>query len=285
MDELWRTDEHEDEQLAQHRRKLSDAGVALDSISPHHEGPRAILPWHLKHRPSGDKRRKKLTMNDGIAQIGFGGCGGMYNYFLGVASVLQEEYDLENVIFSGVSAGCFPATILSLGIDVKEFFFKENIPLIEDAAQSTYAGLGRWIPMVKKNMLDMLPPDAYKKVDKKLYFSITEIPNLQNHLVTSWESNEDMVDCMLTSAHVPLYTTSLVSSYRGKKFVDGGLSNNTPLAHPDRPHKVFQIWKWRWISPTWVLVTTDADWAVQLFHMGREDALKNLHEVEDAFFQ
>jgi hypothetical protein len=93
-----------------------------------------------------------------------------------------------------------------------------------------------------------------------------------------------MVDGMLTSSHIPLYTTSLLSHYRGKRFVDGGLSNNTPLMHPDRAHKVFQIWKWRWISPSWVLVTTDVDWAVQLFHMGREDALKNLHEVEQAFF-
>lgn len=103
--------------------------------------------------------------------------------------------------------------------------------------------------------------------------------------MTTWESNEDMVDCMLTSSHVPLYTTSLVSTYRGKKFVDGGLSNNTPLAHPTHPHKVFQIWKWRWISPTWIFVSTNVDWAVDLFHMGRVDALQNLHEIEEIFFQ
>jgi S-adenosylmethionine synthetase len=35
------------------------------------------------------KCRKRITQNHEIAQIGFGGCGGMYNYFLGVASVLQ----------------------------------------------------------------------------------------------------------------------------------------------------------------------------------------------------
>ncbi|GAB9472300.1 hypothetical protein Gpo141_00009481 [Globisporangium polare] len=240
--------------------------------------------WHLSHRPSGEKTRKKLTLRDDIAQIGFGGCGGMYNYFLGVASVLQEEYDLENVIFSGVSAGCFPAMVLALGMDVKEFFFKENIPLIEHAATCSYSGLGKWIPLVKANTLKMLPKDAYKMADKKLYFSVTEIPALKNHVITTWESNEDMVDCMLSSGHVPLYTDSLVANYRGKKFVDGGLSNNFPIVHPDRPHKMLQIWKWRWISPTWVLVTTSANWALEMFRMGREDALKHLHEIEDAFF-
>jgi hypothetical protein len=34
-------------------------------------------------------------------QVIFGGCGGLYNYFLGIASVLQEKYDLSNIIFGG----------------------------------------------------------------------------------------------------------------------------------------------------------------------------------------
>ncbi|TYZ64940.1 hypothetical protein PybrP1_000613 [[Pythium] brassicae (nom. inval.)] len=241
--------------------------------------------WHLSHRPSGDRVRKKLTQLDDVAQIGFGGCGGMYNYFLGVASVLQEEYDLEDVIFSGVSAGCFPAMVLALGMDVKEFFFKENLPLIERAAACSFAGLGKWIPLVRANTLAMLPSDAFARVDKKLYFSVTEVPSLTNHVLTTWTSNEDMVDGMLCSSHVPLYTPTLTASYRGKRFVDGGLSNNSPIVHPDRPHKMLQMWKWRWISPTWVLVTTNADWALELFRMGREDAHKNLRaEIEEAFF-
>lgn len=138
--------------------------------------------------------------------------------------------------------------------------------------------------MVKHNMLSMLPEDAYQQVDRKLYFSVTEVPALRNHLLTTWTSNEEMVDCMLCSAHVPLYTTSLAASYRGKRYVDGGLTNNHPVVLPDAPHKVFQIWKWRWFSPTWVLVTTNADWATELFRMGREDASKNLHEVDEVFF-
>jgi hypothetical protein len=90
------------------------------------------------------KTKRRLTELHDMAQLGFGGCGGMYNYFLGVASVLQEEYDLRDVIFSGVSAGCFPALVLALGMDVKEFFFKENVPLIEDAAECSFAGLGKY---------------------------------------------------------------------------------------------------------------------------------------------
>uniref|UniRef100_K3WDF3 PNPLA domain-containing protein n=1 Tax=Globisporangium ultimum (strain ATCC 200006 / CBS 805.95 / DAOM BR144) TaxID=431595 RepID=K3WDF3_GLOUD len=284
MDDLWRIDEVPVAAARggalDERKQQQEKEEPRDEFHPKIEA----IPWNVRGS-GGRKHRKKLTTHHDIAQIGFGGCGGMYNYFLGVASILQvEEYDLENVIFSGVSAGCFPATILALGINAKEFFFKENIPLIEHAAACSYAGLGKWIPLVKKNMLAMLPEDAYKKGDQKLYFSVTEVPALKNHVITTWESNEDMVDCMLSSGHVPLYTDSLVSSYRGKKFVDGGLTNNHPIVHPTAPHAMLQIWKWRWISPTWILVTTNADWATEMFRMGREDATKHLHEIERAFF-
>jgi hypothetical protein len=127
------------------------------------------------------------------------------------------------VIFSGVSAGCFPATILALGIDVKEFFFKENVPLIEEAAQTSYAGLGkcvhaihspteslrepiltlvfRWIPMVKQNTLNMLPTDAYKKVNQKLCFSITEV---RLHCVGSRSFSSDQLSlCLIIPVSEP----------------------------------------------------------------------------------
>ncbi|KAI9908364.1 hypothetical protein PsorP6_003082 [Peronosclerospora sorghi] len=208
----------------------------------------------------------------------------MYNYFLGVASVLQEEYDLQDVIFSGVSAGCFPALVLAREMDVKDFFFKHNVPLIEHAAKSSYAGLGKWIPMVKHNLLKVIPSNAYQQVDKKLFFSVTEVPAFCNRLLTTWTSNEELVDCMLCSAHVPLYTTSLVASYRGKRFIDGGTSNNNPEPRLHAPHMVFQVWKWRWVAPYWVFVTTNAEWAVKMFRMGRADAATHLHEVDAVFF-
>lgn len=55
---------------------------------------------------------------------------------------------LEDVIFSGVSAGCFPAAILALGMDAKEFFFHDNLRLVEHAAACSIAGLGKCVAAV-----------------------------------------------------------------------------------------------------------------------------------------
>ena len=67
------------------------------------------------------------------------------------------------------------------------------------------------------------------------------------------------MDCMMSSSFVPIYADSLLSYCRGKTYIDGSVTNNHPVAFPDRHHKVFQIWKWRWINPLWVLISTKSD--------------------------
>jgi hypothetical protein len=133
MDGLWRSAK---------RRKV-DEGVEDEQVAE------VVVVEHrvvgLTRMPRAAKEKRRLTQRSDIAQIGFGGCGGMYNYFLGVASVLQEEYDLTDVIFSGVSAGCFPAAILALGMDAKEFFYKDNLCLIDHAATCSFGGLGKYV--------------------------------------------------------------------------------------------------------------------------------------------
>ncbi|OQR87499.1 Patatin like protein [Achlya hypogyna] len=236
--------------------------------------------------PIVSRARKTPSYKRGeTIQIGFGGCGGFYNYLLGVASVLQEHFDLSSAIFSGSSAGCFPALVLALDMDVKKFFHEPNIALIRDAKRKTYHGLGKWIPLTKEHMLRTLAPDAYLVADKRFYCSVTKVPSLENELITSWTSNEDMVDCMLTSGHVPLYHPDLIRDFRGERYIDGSVSNNAPVPLADaHPSHVFQIRAWREIWPHWVLVSTNTDWAYDTFHMGRCDALAHMHELEEILY-
>ncbi|OQR94030.1 nuclear pore glycoprotein [Thraustotheca clavata] len=255
LDTFWTTDD-------MHKVDDKDDGCIAHPIQPH----KKITPSYKRGEP---------------VQIGFGGCGGFYNYLLGVASVIQEHFDLTSAIFSGSSAGCFPALVLALGIDVKTFFHEPNMTLIRDAKRKTYHGLGKWIPLTKEHMLRNLAPDAYKVADKRFYCSVTKVPSLKNELITSWTSNEDMIDCMLTSGHVPLYHPDMVKDFRGEKYIDGSVSNNSPIPHGDEfPFHVFQIRAWREIWPHWILVSTNTDWAYEQFQMGRCDALAHMHELE-----
>ena len=54
--------------------------------------------------------------------IFFYGAGGLYSYYLGIAMYLQENYDLKNVSFGGLSGGSIAAVALSAELMTKNSF-------------------------------------------------------------------------------------------------------------------------------------------------------------------
>lgn len=93
MDELWRTslqDGSAAAALGAAPSRTQGRGEA-EQHERQEDGRRSPLSVLIQFPAPRDKMRKKLTHRHAIAQIGFGGCGGMYNYFLGVASVLQVQ--------------------------------------------------------------------------------------------------------------------------------------------------------------------------------------------------
>ncbi|OQR94031.1 Patatin-like [Thraustotheca clavata] len=201
-------------------------------------------------------------------QIGFGGCGGLYNYHLGIASILQKHFDLSNCVFSGAST-------------LKSFFYGPNMELIKNANVKTFHGLRDWIPLTKQHLLTTLSPDAYAKVDKKLFVSTTKVPSLSNKLISSWTLNEDMVDSILATGHIPIYTNEIVKGFRGASYIEGSLFNNTPvLLGDEHPSKLFQIYHWRTVWPHWVLISPNMEWSTTQFNWGRQDAMQHIHEIK-----
>jgi hypothetical protein len=86
---------------------------------------------------------------------------------------------------------------------------------------------------------------------------------------------------MVMGYDVPMYADRLALPHRETQFVDGCLTNNSPLPHPHLPSKVLQVWSWRWMSPLWALIYTDEAWCRQLYAWGREDCLQHLDELAE----
>ena len=68
-------------------------------------------------------------------KIVFCGCGGLYNYSLGIAFIIQQimkrkNIDPKNIEFVGISAGVFPAMLLSKNLDIEYLFYTFNKELI-----------------------------------------------------------------------------------------------------------------------------------------------------------
>jgi predicted acylesterase/phospholipase RssA len=220
-------------------------------------------------------------------EIAFGGCGGMYHYLLGVASVLQKHFDLSNVVFSGTSAGCFPAFCLAAGYDVQELFVRWNLPFLKDVRQSYTGGLLRWNNIVRRHTYEWLPQDVSVLHDR-LYVWVTEVVDsvfrpstFRPMLCSRWENREDLLNCLMASAHVPFLEPQLklTQTFRGRRCIDGGASTHDVFAVGKEESSILLVpSRWRRMRLNWWYCYSSETWAQQLFDWGKQDALHHLHE-------
>ena len=52
---------------------------------------------------------------------------------------------------------------------------------------------------------------------------------LRNLLVSEYRSNEDLLDCLVCSCFIPGFSGYSAPTFRGERFLDGGLTNNQPI--------------------------------------------------------
>jgi len=231
------------------------------------------------------------------AHIVFSGCGGMYSYKLGIASVIQENYDLSNVIVSCVSAGCFPGLALMLNLNILEYFDIWNIEFLKEVNSYLFGSIGVFNNIAKKWTLKFLnrDKDIYKKAISRFFCSITTCnffnkPHLENMLISNWKSNEDLVDGVMSSSFIPLFDIGkLTSSYRNKSCIDGTITNNEPNPYPelDIPKLVISYDMFNpAMKKSWYLVWvwSSPKWSRYLFELGRKDTLENLDKLDKIKF-
>lgn len=72
--------------------------------------------------------KKKFTIH-------FGGSGGLYHHFFGVAALLQDNFDISSLNFESVSGSGFPCCCLSMGVPIRQIYrlwIKRKIFLIKN---------------------------------------------------------------------------------------------------------------------------------------------------------
>ena len=107
---------------------------------------------------SNDKKYKR--------QLVFGGCGGMYNYFLGIALVIQENFkeQLDDTLITGTSGGCFPALLLSVNIDISNTIKELNEPILNEVNKCRLGAFYNFNDISRKLSLEYL-----NKLDENIY--------------------------------------------------------------------------------------------------------------------
>lgn len=73
-----------------------------------------------------------------------------------------------------------------------------------------------------------LPADAHLRVSGKLHISLTRVHDGKNVIVSTFDSREELIQALLASAFIPIFSGIIPPKYKGVRYMDGGYSDNLP---------------------------------------------------------
>ncbi|XP_062914184.1 patatin-like phospholipase domain containing 3 isoform X1 [Mobula hypostoma] len=170
---------------------------------------------------------------EGGWNISFAGCGFLGVYHVGVASCIQEQAPYlirdANKIY-GASAGALTAAAVVCGAPLD----KCCADVMEVAKEARKRNLGPLHPsfnlvkIIRNGLFRNLPENAHLLATGRLCISLTRVSDGENVLVSDFNSKEELIQALICSAFVPIYCGLIPPSFRGVRYVDGGISNNLP---------------------------------------------------------
>ncbi|XP_023342586.1 patatin-like phospholipase domain-containing protein 2 [Eurytemora carolleeae] len=164
--------------------------------------------------------------------VSFAGCGFLGLYHVGVASCFKTyapQLYLYNV--SGASAGSIAALALLADVPLGEM--TSNV--LRVASEARARTLGPFSPSFNINQIlyeglnRILPEDIHTKVQGRLHISLTKVYDGSNILVNQFANKEEVIQVVLASTFIPLFSGWLPPRYRGVRVIDGGYSDNLPI--------------------------------------------------------
>ena len=169
--------------------------------------------------------------------IGGGGFNGFYVFgFNKILKKLEREEKLKIQRYAGTSVGAICAILIVCQVtDEQILSLYENIKNKRE-----------FLMYIRDELKRILPSNAYLLCTNKVYISVTSFPYLQNHILSEYESNDELIDACIASSCMPfLVTNRLYHTFRKRYYLDGFLSRNLIFFNDNKreqlviqPHKV-----------------------------------------------
>ncbi|KAM6895253.1 patatin-like phospholipase domain containing 3 [Xenentodon cancila] len=165
--------------------------------------------------------------------LSFAGCGFLGIYHIGVASCLLEKapYLIEGATrLYGASAGALTASVLASRACIAKCC-EDVVKVAKEARKRNLGPLHPTFNLVKvlrSGLNRDLPSDAHILASGKLCVSLTRVSDGDNVLVSEFSSKEELIQALICSCFIPIYCGLIPPSFRGVRYVDGGISDNLP---------------------------------------------------------
>lgn len=165
-----------------------------------------------------------------IISISPGGYKGFYQ--LGIASYIKDNYNTNNYLFSGASAGAWVSLMM---------VYKGN-------HHSLINNIINWTNEINTTHLYVIQHQLKNKILtnynnnefdlKRIYIGVVQIDKLYSlpniNIYNNFASLEEALDCCIASSHIPFITGGLIKKYKNKFSFDGGFSNYPYLKLEDK---------------------------------------------------
>nr|CAI5829957.1 unnamed protein product [Callosobruchus analis] len=163
--------------------------------------------------------------------ISFAGCGFLGIYHVGVVCCFRQYApQLMFAKVSGASFGAIAAVSMILGIPLGDM----TSDVLRVCAEARKRSLGAFSPsfninrLLLENLEKFLPDDAHIRCSGKLHVSLTRVHDGKNVVISSFDSREELIQCLLASAFIPFFSGLIPPKFRGVRYMDGGYSDNLP---------------------------------------------------------
>ncbi|XP_048210128.1 1-acylglycerol-3-phosphate O-acyltransferase PNPLA3 [Perognathus longimembris pacificus] len=166
--------------------------------------------------------------------LSFVGCGFLSFYHIGATRCLCER--APHLVhgarwFFGSSFGALHCVVFLSRVPLERALMS-LVGLVRKARRGNMSSLHPFFN-INKSLRDelhaRLPPNVHQLVAGKLYISLTRVSDGENVLVSDFRSRDEVVDAVLCSCFIPFFSGLIPPSFRGVRYMDGGLSNNVPL--------------------------------------------------------
>ena len=219
-------------------------------------------------------KENSFIKNKRIISISPGGLKGFS--MLGVVKYLKQNYNLDNYIFSGASAGAWNSLVLCFKHDVSEFekdILDSTLQMSRSVSEMEYQMKYKLLSKYKTEDFDL----------RRLFIGVTTVSSYKTNttIFSGFDSLEDALNCCVASSHIPLITGGLTNVYRNMYTFDGGFSKY-PYLNINRSalHITPSMWRKTQsmslsVSDYTTLFSKDNYNFNELINKGYEDALDN----------
>jgi hypothetical protein len=185
---------------------------------------------------NNDIHEKVINKNKKLITISPGGCKGFY--LLGILTFIKENYNMDNYIFSGASAGAWNALFMSYKGDTMSFVYN-----LLDMDTKKIKNLVELQYLLKYKILS-----KYKTEDFNLhniYIGVTTFRYFRPYIniYTDFDDLEDAINCCIASSHIPLVTGGIINRYKNLFSFDGGFSEYPYLNKERILHISHSMWE------------------------------------------